>query len=511
MSGMTRRNFLEIGAAGIAGIAASDLLAKPLATLGELKLGKINYFDGFGITQELIGKALGVALQTGGDLADLFFQHNINNFLMLSDGTVNRAYKSVTLGVGIRVVVGDQVGFGFTEDLSSNAIIETARTAASIANGSPGAFGQTFHYKSDVPDRYHIQTPWEEIRPAKKLEILTRLNEQVFKTDSRIKKANVFFGDSSSAMLLANSNGLIVEDIQPMTRLYVSCVAEQGDKREQNGYNIAARSGMEFYTKERLDRLVKNAVERTTVLFEAEPAPAGEMPVVMAAGSSGILLHEAIGHGMEADFNRKNTSIYSDKIGKPIAQPFVNIVDDGSQSHARGAINIDDEGNDAGKTLLVENGILKSYLHDSISAKHYGLNPTGNGRRESYKYAPMPRMRSTYMLEGPHTEEEIIQSVKKGLYCSNFSNGEVNIGAGDFTFYVKNGYLIENGKLTKPVKDVNIIGNGPKVLEKVDMVGDNLVIDEGGWTCGKNGQSVPVSQGLPTVRVSSITVGGKNA
>jgi TldD protein len=254
--------------------------------------------------------------------------------------------------------------------------------------------------------------------------------------------------------------------------------------------------------------MVRECVKNTVVLFDATPAPAGEMPVVLAAGSSGILLHEAIGHGMEADFNRKNVSIYSDKIGKPVAKSFVNIVDEGTQEQARGALNVDDEGNVPGKTMLVQDGTLTTYLHDRISAKHYGVEPTGNGRRESYQYAPLPRMRSTYMLPGPHKKEEIVASVKSGLYCTRFTNGQVNIGAGDFTFYVKNGFLIEDGKLTRPIKDVNIIGNGPKVLELVDMVSDDLVIDEGGWTCGKDGQGVPVSQGMPTVRVASITVGG---
>jgi TldD protein len=255
--------------------------------------------------------------------------------------------------------------------------------------------------------------------------------------------------------------------------------------------------------------MVADGVDKTMVLFDAEQPPAGEMPVVMAAGAAGILLHEAIGHGMEADFNRKNVSIYSDKLGKPVAKPFVNIVDEGTQDNARGAINVDDEGNAVGRTMLVENGTLTSYLHDSISAKHYGVKPTGNGRRQGYEFAPMPRMRSTYMLPGPHKRDEIVASVKRGIYCDLFSNGQVNIGAGDFTFYVKNGYMIEDGKITKPIKDVNIIGNGPKVLEQIDMVADDLKIDEGGWTCGKDGQSVPVSQGLPTVRVSSITVGGR--
>jgi TldD protein len=294
-----------------------------------------------------------------------------------------------------------------------------------------------------------------------------------------------------------------------MTVMYVTCVAEHQGKREQNGYNVAGRSGFDFYSAERVERVVKEAVSRTVVLFDAVQAPAGEMPVVLAAGSSGILLHEAIGHGMEADFNRKGTSIYADKIGKPVAKPFVSIVDDAGQQFARGAINVDDEGNAAGLTTLVDKGTLTTYLHDSISAKHYKVKPTGNGRRQSYQFAPIPRMRATYMLPGPHRRDEIIASVKKGIYCNNFSNGQVEIGAGDFTFYVKNGYMIEDGKLTRPIKDVNIIGNGPKVLEQIDMVSDDLTIDEGGWTCGKDGQGVPVSQGMPTVRVASITVGGR--
>jgi TldD protein len=296
-----------------------------------------------------------------------------------------------------------------------------------------------------------------------------------------------------------------------MTLLSISVLAEQDGRREQNGYNVAGRAGFEYYTPDRLARVVREAVDRTTILFDAGPAPAGELPVVLAAGSSGILLHEAIGHGMEADFNRKGTSIYADKLGKPVAAPFVNIVDDATGLGQRGAINVDDEGNDAGRTVLVEGGVLAGYLHDAISARHYGVAPTGNGRRESYRSAPLPRMRSTYMLPGPHAREEIIASVKRGLYCQNFANGQVQIGGGDFTFYVKNGWLIEDGKLTRPVKDVNVIGNGPRALERVDMVGDDLEIDEGGWTCGKDGQSVPVSQGLPTVRVSSLTVGGRGA
>jgi TldD protein len=509
-NGMGRRRFTKMSAGTLIAASAADLLGcaagQPLpggATSG------IGYFARFGVTEALIADALSAALSRGGDYADVFFQHRVSNDLALEDGAVNRAYTTVELGVGVRVVKGDQTGYGYTEDLSPAALKTCAQTAAAIADGPSRDAPQRFHVAARLPQRYPLRMRWEDIRPEQKLPVLDGVNAKVFAADPRVKKVTVYFRDESGAVLLADSQGRIVEDLQPMTLLYVSCLAEQNGHREQGGYNVAGRAGFEFYAPDRVERVVREAVARTTILFEAVPPPAGEMPVVLAAGSSGILLHEAIGHGMEADFNRKNVSIYADKIGKLIAKPFVNIVDDATNEGARGAINVDDEGNEAGRTHLVENGVLATYLHDSISAKHYGVAPTGNGRRQGYQFAPMPRMRATYMLPGPHKKEEIIASVKKGIYCQNFANGQVNIGAGDFTFYVKNGYLIEDGKLTRPIKDVNIIGNGPKVLEKVDMVSDDLQIDEGGWTCGKDGQSVPVSQGLPTVRVSSITVGGR--
>lgn len=472
---------------------------------------QIRYFSRFGVDEALIAKALTVALSRGGDAADLFFQHRVATSLSLEDGAVNRAYHGVELGVGVRVVKGDQQGYGYTEDLTAEGLARAAATAAAIADGTPTARPLEIRVAGGLPHRYDLITPWEDVRPERKLPILNRLNAAAFAADPRVKKVSVSLADEAGCVLVADSSGRVVEDLQPMTRVFVSCVAEDGSQRESNGYNVAARDGIEFYTDERLDRVVREAVARTTILFDSIVPTAGEMPIVMAAGSSGILLHEAIGHGMEADFNRKNTSIYADKIGKPIAKPFVTIVDDGTGVHQRGAINVDDEGVVAGKTVLVENGTLATYLHDKISAKHYGVAPTGNGRRESYRNAPLPRMRSTYMENGPHTHDEIVASVKRGIYCQNFTNGQVHIGAGDFTFYVKNGYLIEDGKLTRPVKDVNIIGNGPKVLELVDMVANDLKIDEGGWTCGKDGQSVPVSQGMPTTLVSKMTVGGENA
>jgi TldD protein len=470
----------------------------------------IGYFARFGVDERLVREALAEALVHGGDHADLFFQHRVANSYALEDGAVNRAFTHVELGVGVRVVRGDQTGYSFTEDLSAEAVKLAARSAAAIADGPAREAPQALHAVPDRPSRYPVNVRWEDVRPDRKLPLLVGLNERTFASDPRVRKVNVTFADEASVVLIADATGRLVEDAQPMTLLYLSCVAEDRGRREQNVYGVSGRGDIGYYTPEKLERIVREAVARTVILFDAGPAPAGEMPVVLAAGSSGILLHEAIGHGMEADFNRKNVSIYADRIGKAVAHPFVTIVDEGTQEAARGALNVDDEGNDVGRTTLVEDGVLATYLHDSISARHYGVRPTGNGRRQSYQHAPMPRMRSTYMLGGPHGKEEIVASVKKGLYCTNFSNGQVQIGAGDFTFYVKNGYLIEDGRLTRPIKDVNIIGNGPKVLERIDMVSDDLVIDEGGWTCGKDGQSVPVSQGIPTVRVSSLTVGGRN-
>jgi TldD protein len=507
-SGINRRTFVKASAATAAALAVPDLFGLGNAFAGIGPTQGPGYFTRFGVTEKLIRDTLGAALSRGGEYADVFFQHRVLNNMMLEDGEVTRASANVALGVGVRVVKGDQTGYGFTEDISADAMRRAALTAASIAQGASTSAPR----RLDVTvrgNRYPVNIRWEDVRPAQKLAILNGLNEKTSAADKRVQKVNINFMDGSGVILVADSTGRIVEDVQPMTSVYLSVVAEQNGRKENNSVNVAARADIEFYNPARLDRLVSDGIAKTMILFDAVQPPAGEMPVVLGAGSSGILLHEAIGHGMEADFNRKNVSIYSDKIGKPIAKSFVNIVDEGTQPGARGAINVDDEGNSVGKTMLVEGGILSTYLHDSISAKHYGVKPTGNGRRQGYEFAPQPRMRSTYMLPGPHKKDEIIASVKRGIYCDHFSNGQVNIGAGDFTFFVKNGFLIEDGKLTTPIKDVNIIGNGPKVLELVDMVGDDLKIDEGGWTCGKGGQSVPVSQGMPTVRVAAITVGGR--
>ncbi|NCG21303.1 MAG: TldD/PmbA family protein [Rhodobacterales bacterium] len=470
----------------------------------------LNWFAQFGVDQNLVTRALAEATAHGADDADLYFEHATSTAIGLSDRKVNRAHTSIDLGVGVRVVVGDQVGYAYTETLTLESVLKCARTASAIARTGRGAGKPIVIHGITLPDFYPVSRSWSDVDLSERVPLVRKWEKQAFDADPRIHKVQVSLADTDRRILIARADGLLVSDYQPMTRGSVSCTALDGDKREAGGYNVAARADLSYYDEARQQRLVTHAVDRAVRALGAGPAPSGEMPVVMAAGSSGILLHEAIGHGMEADFNRKGISIFADKMGKRIAPETVTICDDATLPQARGAINVDDEGSETQNTVLVENGVLRSYLHDRISARHYGVTPTGNGRRESFRHPVLPRMRSTYMRSGPHDPGDIIRGVKKGIYCETFANGAVQIGAGDFSFYVRHGYLIEDGKLTQPIKDVNLIGNGPKVLEAIEKVGNDLTIDEGGWTCGKDGQGVPVSQGMPTVLVGSLSVGGRS-
>lgn len=506
MSAMSRREFVKISGSGLA-LASIPGLLPGLIGCGEAAAPGA-YFKRFGIDQETIHKVLAEALRYGGDYADIYFQNSLSNSIRLEDNIVHSASTGVQLGVGIRVLNGDQTGYSFTEELSLPSMQAAARTAANIAAGTKKL--PPLEYQPLIlPDYYPVDLSWEEVGIDKRVAIVKDLDRAVFEQDQRIIKNYVGFYDTGNYILMANSEGILATDYQPMLRVIVNCTAEQDGKRESNYFDYSVRDDLGFLTPERLQRMPREVVARTLRMFEARPAPAGEFPIIMTPGSSGILLHEAVGHGMEADFNRIGTSIYSERLNKPIAADFVNIVDSGTNPHIRGSINVDDECCPAGETVLVEKGILRTYLHDRISARHYGVELTGNGRRESFKHYPMPRMRNTYMLNGPHTFEEMVAGLKYGIITDQFTNGQVNIGPGDFTFYVKSGSLVENGRITAPIKDVNIIGNGPEVLEKVTMVGNDLAMTEGGWTCGKNGQSVPVSHGLPSVLVSSITVGGR--
>lgn len=462
----------------------------------------------FGVGADEIRSAIATGLGRGGDYCDIYFQHAISTSIALEDDAVNRARTSVDLGVGVRVVKGDATGYAFTEELTPEALRRAARTAAEIADGAATPGPHRFSIDA-VPRYYPADARLAAVDLGKKIALLRDVNARLKAADPRIVKTSCSLYDDESEVYIVNSLGAVRHDVQPATRLFATCVAEHQGRRETGSYNVAGREGWSFYTPERVERVIREAVRRTVLMFDAVQPRGGEMPVVLGAGASGILLHEAIGHGMEADFNRKGMSLYATRLGKPIAAPFVNIVDDATIPGALGSINVDDEGTPTERTHLVVGGVLASYLHDRISAKHFGVKPTGSGRRESFRHAPMPRMRSTYMLPGPHGRDEIVRSVRRGIYCESFANGQVNIGAGDFTFFVKTGWLIEDGKLAQPIKDTNLIGNGPDVLSKITMVADDLAFDEGGWTCGKSGQGVPVSLGMPTVKVSAITVGGR--
>jgi len=389
--------------------------------------------------------------------------------------------------------------------LSLASMLAAARAASAVAAGGEVVAPQALAPK-EMGDMYSTRLPWADVGVDQKVPILEFVEEKARSLEPSVEKVSVYWADSDERVMIATLDGSLVTDRRPMTRLTVLVTAKKGEEVQSGYANIAAREELAWYTEERLSEMVQEAVDRTMILFDARRIPAGEMPVILASGASGIVLHEAIGHAMEADFNREGDSIYADMIGKKVAEQFVTVVDQASVPGERGALNYDDEGNKAGRTVMVENGVLKSYLHDQISAKQYASMPTGSGRRESYKFAPMPRMSCTFMEDGPHTREEIIAAVDHGIICETYNNGQVQIGAGDFTFHVKNGWLVEGGKITAPVKDVKITGNGPELLKRITMVANDARLDTGGWTCGKNGQSVPVSQGIPTVLVSSMLV-----
>lgn len=462
----------------------------------------------FSTTENNLKIVISEALSKGADYADVFFEHSFGNNIALRDGEVNRVSSNIDFGVGIRVVSGDQTGYAYVENTDMKDMLRAAQTAASIASSTKQA-GVVEIKTPHFSNYYKVDKEWIDVSVADKKTYVQSLNDRIFELDKRVLKASVSLSDSTSYILFFNSEGILCADYRPMCVMYASCTMEQNGKIENGGASRAYRKGFEFLNDNLVEILAIEAVQKTALMFDAIKPKGGEMPVVMGAGGSGILLHEAIGHAFEADFNRKNVSIFSDQLGKRICSPEINVVDDGTLEFARGAINFDDEGVESQKTYIVKDGVLNSYLHDRISAKYYNVSPTGNGRRQSFRYAPVPRMRVTYMESGTTDESAIIASVKQGVYVDNFTNGQVQIGAGDFTFFVKTGYLIENGKLTQPIKDINIIGNGPKAFADITMVGNNLQIDEGAWTCGKDGQGVPVGQGLPSVLVSRLTVGGE--
>ena len=508
MQPISRRKFL----AGTAAATGAVIISPYLSACTQMQSGMITgYFEKeFGITDAICRKLLTTALSRGGDFADLYFEHTLVSTLSLEDGKVNQSYGNIKLGVGIRTVKDDQVGYGFTQTLTEDSMLSAAKTASSLVNASASPVAGKFT-RADLKNYYPIDPKMKEFPMASKVPIMQSLNDACFASSEFVTKTNVSFMDEFKRIMVVTSDGTKAEDLLPISYLSASVIGDKNGRMERASWNLGGRMDFSFYDENTVSEISGKVNDDLLNMFEAGPSPAGEMPVVLGPGVSGILLHEAIGHGMEADFNRKNVSIYSNMIGKKVAEPFVNIIDDGTLDGYSGALNVDDEGTPGQKTLLVENGILVSYMHDRISARHYGLEPTGNGRRESFEYMPYPRMRNTYMLGGNSSAADVIASIKKGIYVVGVGNGEVYVGQGDFSFYVPLGYLIEDGKLTAPIKDFNIMGNGPKMLESITMAADDLVMNKGGTGyCGKEGQRVKVGFGLPTCLVKSITVGGTN-
>ena len=464
----------------------------------------------FNLDDAELKRVLTAALEKGGDYADLFFEHSFNNSIGLRDGTVNSTFSGIDFGMGVRVLSGDQTGYAYVESIELSDMIHAAKTAARIAHSNSRNINLNFGMQVKPKNHYLVKQSWDDVSIKQRIPFVQKLNDRIFDLDSRVEKVMVNLSDISTQVFFINSEGVRYEDFRPMASLSAVCVMQQNGVYENGRSARSFRMGFEMLTNELIEEIAQEVIEETSILFHAIIPKGGEMPVVLGAGGSGIFLHEAIGHAFEADFNRKGTSIFSNKLNEKICADFINVVDDGTIPFNRGALNIDDEGVESQKTYIVKNGILNSYLHDRISAQHYGIAPTGNGRRESFRQSPLPRMRATYMENGNSTEEEMIASVKKGVFVDSFTNGQVQIGAGDFTFFVKSGKLIENGKLTVPIKDINIIGNGPKALADITMVANNYLMDNGTWTCGKDGQSCPVTCGMPSALIRKLTVGGNN-
>ena len=471
------------------------------------------YLDIFQVDTTSLDKLVEEGLRSGGSYCDLYFENTSYGSLLLRDGAVTSGGEHIDFGVGIRVLSGEKTGYAYSESTGWADMVSCARAAAQIATRpadvSPyGTRNPSRGEPNPAADRYPIGQPWRGVPMDGFLPFLQQLENSVKSRDARVEKVIVNLAFQVSDILMYNSFRELKWDTRPMGSVSVSVVFRQGDQLENKSTSRSFRLGAEMLTDALVEDMARDVVSGIDDRFAARRPKGGQMPVVMGAGASGILLHEAMGHAFEADFNRKGTSIFADKMGRRVCAEGINILDDGTLQGNRGSLNFDDEGIPGQKTYMVEDGILTSYLHDRISAAHYGVRPTGNGRRESFRYAPLPRMRATYMESGNAKKEDLIASVSRGIYVDEFSNGQVQIGEGDFTFYVKAGYLIEDGRLTMPVKDINIIGNGPQALADMCGVADDLVIDPGAWTCGKE-QSVPVSCGIPTVLIGKLTVGGE--
>ena len=461
-----------------------------------------------GLGEQQLSTTLGGLMRGGVDYADLYFQVTRQESWSLEDGIIREGGFSLDQGVGVRANSGEKTGFAYSDELVLPALESAAGAARAIARQGQEKSLQAWR-RSNASILYPMSDPTTSIDDDQKTRLLLDLDAATRKLDSRIEQVMISLASSQDLVLVAASDGTMAADVRPLIRLNVSVILEQDGQREHGYSGGGARADLSYFLDSDfpLD-FAQEAVRQASIQLEAQPAPAGTMPVVLGNGWPGILLHEAVGHGLEGDFNRKGHSAFSGKVGQRVASKECTIVDDGTIPNRRGSLSVDDEGTPAKNTVLIENGILRGYMQDKLNARLMGVESTGNGRRESFAHVPMPRMTNTYMLAGSHDPGEIIESVDKGIYAPNFGGGQVDITSGKFVFSANEAYLIENGKVTTPVKGAMLIGDGPEALHKISMIGNDLKLDTGVGTCGKEGQSVPVGVGQPTLKIDELTVGG---
>jgi len=470
------------------------------------------FTERFGLSDGALERVLGTALARSADYADLYFEFRVNQTASLEESEVKKATRNVSQGVGVRVVAGTRSGYAHTDDVSLDRLELAARTACMIADERTGTLALTKPVPAPAAhDLYSLAHPPIEAALDDQVGLLARLDKAARAVDPSITNVMAGIGIEHRVVLVATSAGTLVGDVRPLVHLSVTCIAERGGVRQQGYYGGGGRYDFETLLDGRAERFAREAARQALVNLDAVDAPAGTMTVVLGPGWPGILLHEAIGHGLEADFNRKRVSAFTDRIGTRVASELCTVVDDGTIASRRGSLNVDDEGTPSGRTVLIERGVLRGYLQDRLNARLMDMPLTGNGRRESFAHLPMPRMTNTFMLAGEDAPEDIIRSVDRGLYAVSFGGGQVDITSGKFVFSASEAYLIEGGRIGRPVRGATLIGNGPDVLTRITRVGSDLQLDEGIGTCGKDGQSVPVGVGLPTVRIDGLTVGGTQA
>ncbi len=467
----------------------------------------------FGLSEAEVSHALGRMKVRNVDYADLYFEHCQTDSVSMEEGLVKRAIKNVGQGVGVRAIAGEKTGFAYSDELTKRDLEIAADTARYIANSPQGEGLVSVTHRSGPPrDLYPHERGRLDVSTPERVALLNAIDAEARRYDPRITNVMASFNTEYKIVVVVTSEGRVVSDMQPLSRLQVTCIAEENGNRQIGTFGGGGRVGLQYFQENaRYLHFAQQAAREAVLNLSAVDAPAGIMPVVLGGGWPGILLHEAIGHGLEADFNRKKTSAFSNLLGKRVASDVCTIVDDGTLPFRRGSLNMDDEGTATGRTVLIEGGILRAYITDKLNARLMGIPLTGNGRRESYQSVVLPRMTNTFMLAGESDPTDIIRSVKRGLFAVSFGGGQVDITNGKFVFSASEAYLIEDGQITRPVKGATLIGNGPEILTKVSMVGHDLKLDEGIGTCGKEGQSVPVGVGLPTIRIDEITVGGTQA